>query len=101
MAELERAIRKLGPEQRRDGLYQPPEAAPIPDSAGRAPNGVAKGAAGGDLIEPSFTARTYHPPQTIRSTDGLLMWEYRPVRDVVMQDAKGEAVTLTFAEPRV
>ncbi len=99
MAELERAIRKLGPAEKRDGLFQPPEAARIPDSAGKAANGLPKSGNGGDLTEDNYADRTYHGSKDLVSTDGLLTIIYKPIKAVKMKDAGGSPVTLTFAAP--
>lgn len=101
MADLERAIRKLGPAEQRDGLFQPPAAARIPDSAGKAPNGLPKSGSGGDLTEENYADRTYHENKELVSTDGLLTIIYKPIKVVKMKDASGNPVTLTFAAPTV
>jgi hypothetical protein len=93
------AVRKLERDDKRSGVSQPPEAEPIPASAGRAPNSIPKAGGGGDLKEPNYAARTYHPRRTMRSTDSLITWEYDPIKSVEMVDSTGARVVLTFAEP--
>lgn len=101
MSELQQAVRRLGPAQAQQEPAAPREAAPIPDSAGKAPNGTpSTGGAGGDLVEKDFSRRTYHPRRTLKSTDGIITVLYDPVQTVVMQDTKGSPVTLTFAAPK-
>lgn len=98
MAELERAIRKLGPAEQRDGLFQPPEAARIPDSAGKSPNGLPQ-SGGGDLTEKDYTEREYHDTRELVSTDGLLTIVYKPIKKLKMRDKAGNPVVLAFEEP--
>ena len=101
MSELQQAIYRLGPAQRQAEPGAPREAAPIPDSAGKAPNGtVSTGGGGGDLTEKDISRRTYHARRTVKSTDGIITVLYDPVEHVVMTDAKGNPVTLTFAAPK-
>jgi hypothetical protein len=99
--DLSAALRKLAEQQRQQDVPARKEASPIPDSAGKAPNGVPKssGAGGGDLTEPSYAARQYYPRQTLRSTDGVLTFQFDPIKTVVMADANSAPVIWTFAEP--
>lgn len=99
MSELQRAVRQLGPAPASETPADPRRPAPIPDSAGKAPNGSPAAGGGGDLTEKDFSQRTYWPTRTIRSTDGVISWQFKPARDVVMTDASGKKVVLSFAEP--
>lgn len=100
-SDLTDALRRLAAKQRQQDVQGRKEASPIPDSAGKAPNGVPKGSTsgGGDLTEPSYAARQYHPRQTLRSTDGVLTFQFDPIKIVVMADANSTPVVWTFAEP--
>lgn len=98
---LEEAVKRLADKEKGWKEFLPKPGAPQPDSVGRAQNmQPAAGMSGGDLAEPDYKARTYHPPQTIKSTDGLLTWRFEPIKTVAMVDAKNTPVTLTFAEPK-
>ena len=101
MSDLQRAVRQLGPAPTATAPTELRPAAPIPASAGKAPNGspAAGGTGGGDLTEKDFSQRTYWPDRTLKSTDGVITWVYRPPKAVVMTDAAGKTVVLTFAEP--
>lgn len=98
-SELQKAIDKLvakGPGWKE---FLPKQASPKPDTAGRAANALPKAGSGGNLTEPSFAARTYHARRTIKSTDGVLTWQYDPIKTISMVDPSGTTVVLTFAEP--
>jgi hypothetical protein len=98
--ELGKAVRLLGEKASAGGGFVPAAPAPIPDSAGKAANVIPKGgSAGGDLAEQSYSARTYHPRKTIQSTDGVITWQFDPIKSIAMVDGSGSAVKLTFAEP--
>lgn len=97
--DLQTAVRALSEKGEATSPFVPAAPARIPDSAGKAANGVPKSAAGGDLTEPNFAARTYHPRRTLKSTDGVITWLYDPIKTVSMGDASGNVVILTFAEP--
>lgn len=100
MSDLQRAVRQLGPQPVTQAPAEPQQPAPIPASAGKAPNGSpAAGTGGGDLTEPDFGQRTYHPRRTLKSTDGVITWLYDPVKTIKMVDSSGKPVVLTFAEP--
>lgn len=98
-SDLQQAIRSLADAPARTTVSAPKEQAPIRDSAGRAPNGIAANGGGGDLSEQSFANRTYHARQTLKSTDGLITWLFEPIKTVKMTDASGNSVVLSFAEP--
>lgn len=100
MSDLQRAVRQLGPAPTATAPAEPRQAAPIPASAGKAPNGSpAAGSGGGDLTEKDFNQRTYWPTRTLTSTDGVISWQFKPVKSVVMTDPSGKTVVLSFAEP--
>lgn len=44
-------------------------------------------------------SRTYHPTQTVMSTDGLFVWEVRPVATLTLHDANGSPVEFRLAIP--
>lgn len=100
MSDMQQFVRGLGYAPRQEDLSAPRQAAPIPDSAGKAPNGSPAAGNGGDLTEKDFSKRTYHARRTLKSTDGIITWLYSPVEKIVMTDAKGNAVVLKFAEPK-
>ena len=100
MSDLQRAVRQLGLQPATQAPAEPQQPAPIPASAGKAPNGSpAAGTGGGDLTEKDFNERTYHPQRTMNSTDGVITWLFKPVKSLQMTDASGKTVVLTFAEP--
>lgn len=99
MSDLQRAVRQLGPAPNATAPTEPRQAAPIPASAGKAPNGSPAAGGGGDLTEKDFSQRTYWPTRTIRSTDGVISWQFKPAKSIVMTDGTGKKVVLSFAEP--
>lgn len=100
MSDLRLTFRKLVDPPPNQVLADPNQPAPIPASAGKAPNGSpAAGSGGGDLTEKDFSKRTYHPQRTMKSTDGVITWLFKPVKSIEMTDAAGKKVVLTFAEP--
>lgn len=44
-------------------------------------------------------ARTYHPKRTLRSSDGLFVWEVAPVATIRFTDANGGAAEFRLAVP--
>ncbi len=99
--ELEQAIRKLGDAPAEPAVWEPKPQVPIPDSAGKASNALpgSGNSTGGDLTEKSFSARTYYDRRTLRSTDGMIVWLFDPIKTISMSDGSGNSVKLTFAEP--
>lgn len=99
--DLRSAIRALGPDAAPAREFVPKPASPIPDSAGKGANALPKSgqSAGGDMAETRFADRTYHPRQTLKSTDGIITWLFDPIKSVQMADGAGKSVTWTFAEP--
>lgn len=98
--ELGQAIRKLGDPLPQGAVWEPKPQAPIPDSAGKGSNALpGTGSSGGDLTEKSFAERTYYARRTLKSTDGVIVWLFDPIKTISMSDASGNPVKLTFAEP--
>lgn len=99
-SELQKAIDKLVQKEPGWKEFIPKEASPIPDSAGKAPNVIPSAPSGGSaLTERSYKERTYHPRQTIRSTDGILTFQFDPIKTVTMKSPNGDAVVWTFDAP--
>lgn len=99
-SELQKAIDKLVKKEPGWKEFLPKEPSPIPDSAGKAPNVLASAPSGGSgLTERAYNERTYHPRKTIRSTDGVLTFQFDPIKTVTMKPPNGEAVIWTFDEP--
>lgn len=61
--------------------------------------GIASPLIEGSETLPAEIERTYHPVETVTSTDGIFVWELRPVASVTMIDANGQEVVLQFAPP--
>ena len=51
------------------------------------------------LTEASYAAREFHPAQALSTSDGLFVWEFEPLKKVVMTDANDAPVVQIFAEP--
>jgi hypothetical protein len=45
--------------------------------------------------------RDYWPAQSVMTSDGLLMFQIKPIKTVRMQDANGDAVAFNYALPPV
>lgn len=62
---------------------------------------TAGGAAGiaSPLTEADYSSRQYWPDQTITSTDGLLSFRIKPIKQLTQADANGAEVLQVFAEP--
>jgi hypothetical protein len=88
----------------RKQLKTVPPLGALPAKRGRAnykaPATVATGGGiASPLTEPSYAAREFHPEKSLKSSDGLFVWEFAAVKKVVMTDANGEPVVQIFAEP--
>lgn len=59
---------------------------------------AAGGGIASPLTEPDYTAREWHPVQTITSTDGLFVLEVSYLKAVSMLDAADRAVVFNFAD---
>lgn len=99
-SELDKAIQKLVEKEPGWKVFLPKDPSPIADSAGKAQNAVPKTASGGgDLNERAYADRRYHPRRVLRSTDGVLTFQFDPIKSVTMTDPTGAPVVWTFAEP--
>ncbi len=107
MADIAKSLRQIGGESLAGGgtfqgtrTYSPPLKPKAPQGAkppvvgkGRTPASTSGG--GSDLVEASFSARTYWPTKTVQSSDGLFVFEVKPVKKVTWQSG----ATMTLAEP--
>ncbi|MCE4070111.1 MULTISPECIES: hypothetical protein [Pseudomonas] len=63
----------------------------------------ASGGSGGGiaspLLETDYTKRTYHPEIEVKSTDGLLSWKMKPIKEVYLRDAGNAEVKMIYAQP--
>lgn len=84
-----RAIQPLGalPASAGTGVYKPP-----PATAGG--GGIAS-----PLTEQNYAAREFHDSRYVFSADGVFVWEFKPLRKIVMTDANGATVQQVFASP--
>lgn len=71
------------------GFSKPRPAAP---TAGDGTGGIAS-----PLAEADYTARTWHDPEILTSTDGLFSFLVRRVASITMTDANNDEVVLNFA----
>lgn len=51
------------------------------------------------LTETAYTDRQYHPDQTLLSTDGLLSFKVKPLKQLTQKDANDAEVVQIFAAP--
>lgn len=74
--------------------------AAIPGAVGIGRDPTAKkdgyGAGGGSSSDLTEQSRTYHPVQTLTSSDGIFSANIRPIKELNMSDATGKSVKWTF-----
>lgn len=63
------------------------------------PPGSRSGGIASPLVEQDYSAREYWPEETITSTDGLLSFRVRAIREITQTDANSAEVVQQFAEP--
>ncbi|MDN4148693.1 hypothetical protein QYE80_27210 [Pseudomonas tohonis] len=64
----------------------------------KAVGGVGGGIAS-PLIETAYTDRQYHPDQTLVSTDGILSFKVKPIKQIKQADANDNEVIQILAAP--
>ena len=110
---LIRDLSSLTPEQPQPTLRREEPRGGIPASRGYAEHNLQPGtggqSTGGGIASPLIEGgqgatapsryRTYHPAQTVRSTDGLFVWEIEPVASLTFHDANGAEVVVHIAAP--
>lgn len=96
--------RLITPEQPRRTLRPVQPVGSVPATKGRAnyvppPVTNTGGGIASPLTEQSYAAREFHDSRYVFSADGVFVWEFKPVRKIVMTDANGETVQQVFASP--
>lgn len=97
-SELEKAVNKLVQREKGWQEFIPKPQPKITDSAGKAANGVPT-TGGSGAKETDYAARTYHPRQAMKSTDGVITWQFDPIKTVSMADSSGSVVVWEFQKP--
>lgn len=73
--------------------------APAVTSAALLGGSGAKTGIASPLVETAYSAREFHDPTTITSTDGLFTLRIKPVKKIYMKDAGAADVVLEFKAP--
>ena len=101
--DLTRALQALVGQPSQSGLpaAQPRGVQPMAAARGRPAAAAAKSGGGiaGPLTEPAYNTRTYWADETIQSSDGLLTFVVKPIKQVILTDATGADVVIVFANP--
>ena len=101
MSDLERDLAALlNPKPRGNGRLKPLSGrGPLPGRIGIGRPTVTETAMAGiasPLTEVAGT-RTYHPTQTLTSSDGYTTWEVEPTKEISLVDGAGNPVALVLA----
>lgn len=94
-SELDKAIERLTKKERGWEQFKP--APPVGGRPGTKTTGrpSAGGGTSGSFVEADFALREYYAERNIRSTDGVFVMRFKPIKKVVGDDGR----TLEFKEP--
>lgn len=99
--DLNRLIEQRQPQQPLPAAAPVPGITPKTGSASPRPKTEQQAGTGGGIASPlaeaDYTARTWHAPEILTSTDGLFSFLVRRVASITMTDANDEEVVLNFA----